>query len=550
MLRLVAPLLGLATLTAAWASACTSFPDYSLDDAGLTGTDATPQADAAGRDSAVAANDDDGGPLGHTLPDEIPGCAPTEPIAEATPTVTIGDGTAASCTESAVRTVLQDAPNGAVVAFSCGAEPLRIPITSTLVLDGSKDLTLDGGEKISFDGGGTVRILESFHADFRSSSRKLVLRGLRFTGGYGGPDAYPADADQSAYSGGAVAFEDGKLYVHRCVFENNVGPMQGNNVAGGAIYAFGARLVQITQSVFTGNHASNGGAVAASQSDLEVASSRFENNVATGAGGQGNGAEYRGGSGGAIFDVGASQTLTRLCGVRLAHNDGYYGGALFRDNYEPDDAVVKLMSLERSTFDHNTARSNGAGISTRRMTVKIGASSFLGNDGSSGCGAMLFGGGTFELVNVTVAEGQGGLPGLCADGTSGLVQNCTFVDNDGTQSEAAIHGASAGITLKSSIVAHNSAQLENDQNATSCGPAPMTGGADSVQFPGTGFDDPCAAGITVAEPQLTRDDSGIVPVYVPAAGSPARAVASTDCPPTDALGVARPAAGCTAGAVQ
>jgi len=56
------------------------------------------------------------------------------------PTATVGDGTAGSCTNAALQTA---ATAGGTIVFNCGASPVTIPITQTVTF--TTETVLDGG---------------------------------------------------------------------------------------------------------------------------------------------------------------------------------------------------------------------------------------------------------------------------------------------------------------------------------------------------------------------------------------------------------------------
>src|SRR5690349_15342900 len=66
----------------------------------------------------------------------------------------VGNGSSGSCTESALRTALN---NGGTVTFNCGGSPLTITLAARLVI--TKTTTIDGGGLITLSGGGTVNVI-------------------------------------------------------------------------------------------------------------------------------------------------------------------------------------------------------------------------------------------------------------------------------------------------------------------------------------------------------------------------------------------------------
>src|SRR5690349_6343201 len=76
--------------------------------------------------------------------------------AHAQKTIRVGNGTAASCTEAALRNALTFAggEKSSVIQFKCGGAPVTITVTATLTvpdntrIDGNALITLDGQNAI------------------------------------------------------------------------------------------------------------------------------------------------------------------------------------------------------------------------------------------------------------------------------------------------------------------------------------------------------------------------------------------------------------------
>ena len=241
------------------------------------------------------------GPL---VPPEF--CTPPITAVDTSGATTVGTGTPGSCTEAALLAAL-GAHNGAI-RFDCGAAPHTITLTSQLAID--FDLVLDGGGLITLSGGGTTRIID-FRPPFEVP-RTLTVQNLTFRDG--STAALPGTTTDN---GGAAIYRGtfGTLNVIDSYFLDNVGPASGQDVAGGAIYSFGATPTTIVGSVFQGNRCSSGGALGFLFADLELVNSILHDNSATGTGGNpGNG-----GNGGAIYSDGNDQTQS-VCGSVLSGN--------------------------------------------------------------------------------------------------------------------------------------------------------------------------------------------------------------------------------------
>lgn len=502
----------------------------------LVGCSPTPSSDDAGSSSAR-----DTGPArdtGSSPPRDAGALAPrcdVPPLVDVgTPTQTVGDGTAASCTEAALRAA---AAAGGVIVFDCGSAPVTITVTSPIVF--TEETVIDGGLTVTLSGGGTSRI---FYLDsgYDTPTPRLTVQRLTFREGHSTRVAEDTDG------GGAAIYRDGgSLTVLDSVFEDNHAPDTGQDLAGGAIYAFGGGDTIIAGSTFRDNSASDGGAVGSLNGDLTIVNSLFTGNEARGTGGNpGNG-----GCGGALYQDGRDE-ITSLCGVVIQDNTaGAIGGGVFRVSNDHTGS----FAMDRSTVDHNvvtpTDTGNAGGLYLEGLDLSITASTISRNEGAY-CGGLWINTCTVAMTNDTIAENtatfsNGG--GLWLGHTpTGTITNCTIAGNraigDGVVA-GAIFGE--GLTLVNTIVANNTARYR-----PSCDVEHENGGGN-VQWPAGGTTTSCATAPTDADPALGALGAiGDGPeVMTPAAGSPADGI-GVRCPATDQLGNPRPSAGCTAGAVE
>jgi predicted outer membrane repeat protein len=258
---------------------------------------------------------DDGGPgRGQPPPQvEASGCElPPPPDLGSLETHSVGDGTPASCTESALVSALAA---GGRVDFDCGSDGVTIAIGSTLV---AKDGTeLDGGGRVTLDGGDAVGILRT------DDNSAVIVVGLTFQHGH----ARKLDGVEGADgSGGAIQRGwRSNLYVKDCAFSDNVADGD-DGFNGGAIFAGSAGWVTIVGSSFSGNRAPSGGATHTVLSDLTIVDSVFSANQATS------------GDGGAVYTDGAYVPYQGENGV----NDGKISicGARFSDNVATGSAAA------------------------------------------------------------------------------------------------------------------------------------------------------------------------------------------------------------------
>lgn len=403
-----------------------------------------------------------GGPTGGgsagaaTTPGERPPelCVSPLPLAGSpTPDAVVGDGTAASCTGAALRSAVAA---GGFITFDCGTEPVTIAISQTLEAPSDKDTIIDGNDLIVLDGGGTTQILKAYREDFRANDRVLRVQRLTMAHGRDVGTGFKARDGQSTCAwgyksggGGAILVRDVNLEVWGVTFIENQGPELGPDVAGGAIYAFGAKQLVIANSIFRGNSASNGGAIGALHTSSRLYNVVLDNNRATGllanfAGATGcpifNHAEQggAGGLGGAFYSDGLDPGDT-FCGVRLSSNSsGDLGGAVFRSAYWGliEGSPKQAIEWDRTTFDANSSPVGGGGaayVNNSLLTIKD--STFSGNSSGEGDGgALKLTGLTLAASNVVFSGNNAAWGGAVAhwgggpEG-AGTASNVTFTSN-------------------------------------------------------------------------------------------------------------------------
>ena len=204
-------------------------------------------------------------------------CAiPISAVKTAGNTNVVGDGTPASCTESAFE---QAIAAGGVVTFNCGAAPYRLVLTSTKSI--TKDTVIDGGNLVTLDGGGQVRQLLLNNGNFDATTPTLTLQNVTFANGHGTDNA----GTGAPTGGGAIYRYGGTLNVINSQFINNVGPASGQDSAGGAIYSVGVGTTTIVGSTFNGNQSSDGGALGNLGASIDLVNDTITGNQATGSGG-------------------------------------------------------------------------------------------------------------------------------------------------------------------------------------------------------------------------------------------------------------------------
>jgi hypothetical protein len=478
-----------------------------------------------------------------------PTCVPPLALVDTrTPDAVVGDGTPGSCTGAALATAVAA---GGIVVFDCGPAPVTIPVAAPLEV--TRDTVLDGNDQVTLDGGGTTRIL-SVPSVFDRGTPTLTVQRLAFVRGR----SEVPGGDDTQRGGGAIWVLGGSLHVLDCRFSDDHGPASGQDVAGGAVYVVGRGHAAIVDSTFSGNSASNGGAIGILHADLTLVDSVVEQNAATGSGGNpGNG-----GNGGGIYVDGVDQTVT-LCGVTLQDNQANaFGGGLFRVS---NDGVGPMQIDASSVLGNHipdVSPSLAGGLYLQGVQVRMTASTVAWNQ-ARGAGGIFFGpaGTTIDLTNVTVAENTalsslaGGI--AISSGVTGTIRNATLARN-AAPGPVAFAGAATGgdgVTLANSIVDGNEAG--NAYNPISC-LARFVEGGGNLQWPvaraGGGSDDPgalCSGSVLVAPAELgpLEAQGGPTPTIRPNTGSPAVG-RGAGCPAVDQRGVVRDPALCTSGAVE
>ncbi|MBW2461671.1 MAG: hypothetical protein JRH11_08490, partial [Deltaproteobacteria bacterium] len=162
--------------------------------------------------------------------------------------------------------------------------------------------------------------------------------------------------------GGAIWVRGGRFKVVNSRFFNNRCADVGPDVGGAGIRVrsqYEGRPVYVVNTTFGGaegfgNVCSNGAGISSIGVSWTVINSLFTHNSAIGNGGNPMGAGTPGGgSGGAIYNDGATMTLS-LCGTRIQHNDVVqHGSAIF---FVTNDHTGD-MRIDRSVITMNTGGS-------------------------------------------------------------------------------------------------------------------------------------------------------------------------------------------------
>jgi polymorphic membrane protein len=290
--------------------------------------------------------------------------------AAAGPSIKVGNGKAASCSETALRTALDvaEVQGGGIVYFRCGPHPVTILLTEPLVLPDHTDVNGEG----------------------RITLEAVPINGaFLFTTLFVDPDSSVLLSNLGVRLGFTVIQNDGNLTVHNgsvagsiahnlvntgtLTIQNSAICCEVNDVAGGGVLNVGTLVIDNT----TFSNSFGGGISNAGTGTALIINSRFSRN------------QFPEGFGGAVFNS----------GIAVIHNSRFSdnladarGGAI--EN-------VGALSISNSTFSGNTARLGG-GISNRG-TLFIFNSSITHNTARvSGGGVYTCCGGRTTLLRTSV----------------------------------------------------------------------------------------------------------------------------------------------------
>ncbi len=269
------------------------------------------------------------------------------------PKKTVGRGSPASCTESALRGALS---GGGTIAFSCGPSPASIPIGAELVI--SSPTVIDGGGTVTLDGQNRTRIIRN---DSQLTLNRITLtRGRQDVVWNGSPNG-----------GGAVNTTYGnRLYVVDSTFTDNWTSAQG---FGGAIFQAGAGALTVVRSRFENNVGGGGGAIYNLLAGLRVVDSAFIGNQGS-SGWQGGGGIMTDGASAGSGNGGSGGEIL-VCGSTFKGNQALAtGGGAYLYAYAKD-----AVTVTHSTFTGNSVTPNSGGVSMGGG-LRFGASPALVSD--------------------------------------------------------------------------------------------------------------------------------------------------------------------------
>lgn len=344
---------------------------------------------------------------------------------------TVGDGSAASCTEAALDAAMATVnTGGGTLNFACGPAPHTIVVASAKSI--TADVTIEGGGRITLSGGLGTRIFNT------ASATKVTLKGLILTHGFA--SAAPGGA---IYVQGAATVGETRLVLVETTVRNSVAGSWG-----GAIAATNATLTLSRSALLDNAAGGGGGGLNLNVGSLAVEYTRIAGNIAAGDGG---GIEMWTGEL-VVFDsaIDANETATSgdagqggglalrdisagsIESSRIAGNQAEAGGgglyvwgnsSLFlvgtevRDNAAPlgvGGGILIDSGSEVAGGGLLIARNSavqGGGIEINNGLFRLGNGTLAENSAIGGTGGAISNSGDFELVHVTIARNTAAIGG-------------------------------------------------------------------------------------------------------------------------------------------
>ena len=442
----------------------------------------------------------------------------------------VGDGTATSCTESALRAAVE---KGGAVRFDCGSAPIVIEVTTPL--HPTLDVVIDGENRVTLSGGKKSRVL------LGTSFKRLTLQRLTIRDGY---------AEDGLGAAGVHTNWEGDLTIVQCNFIANVS-MGNAERSGGGVSTHASELI-VVDSVFEDNSANMGSALNILLSNAKLANLTVRNNRTRTFGGavyiDGAGIEYddpqhpdRGFRGAGTIE---------LCGSELTGNtSGDTAGAFYFCGYDADTAHIDTCSIT-----NNESAGAGGGIVTQcnsRLTIERSLVAFNRSGHGAGiwtaCSAPECQGPEAERRTVIRSTTIYGNESMTKDTLGGglyatapvALEGVTLAKNRSYYG-CALSGAE-NVWATDVLVADNEI-LNPYGTSRNCGRA-LARASGVLEWPAitpSQFDAPCQVGGPSGDPMLGElsDHGGRTLTAAPGPGSAALG-GGTSCTGTDQLGASR-----------
>lgn len=443
----------------------------------------------------------------------------------------VGDGSAASCTTTALNAALE---LGGKVSFNCGTAPVTLTVDAPLLIrDGTE---LIGGGLITLDGNDQTRIMRL------ESHATASISGLTFQHG----NSQAIEGQESADGSGGAIYRgwQSHLDVRDCDFVANHADAT-NGFGGGAIATASSGWTTLVRCNFSDNDSRFGGAVYSLLSDLTIVDCQFAANRATES------------DGGAIFTDGAYTPpdtehgvhggIISICGSTFLDNSAESSaGAGFLFAYGIDQ-----LQINRSEFRDNhvmTAEPGLGGALRIDAEAFVSNSLFANNQNAGQGGAIWMGRGPATFDNVTFFANQAALWGgaISYGDKTVTLNNCTIARNTASEGADALFGNAGALTANNTLFANNGDTESPSRHCSS-----RIAGKNNLAFP-AGSDDVCGNTLLHEDPVVAdslADLGGATQTLALGAGS-AAIDAGADCTRTDQRGEPRSTPNCDIGAFE
>lgn len=302
------------------------------------------------------------------------------------------------------------------------------PSLADVEIDGCRAVTDDLGDRGY--GGGLYATGASLQVVGLHLHNNLAVRGGggMFASGTTTLSAATID-DNDAERGGGLVFSDGLAAVDASTFG-------GNDAAhsGGAISVQAATDLTIANSVFDQNIAPDGGALRVLSATLAMSEVTLSRNVATGSGG--------------ALRVDDGTTLS-IAACDFDGNEADYGGAALLD--------AEVLSIRAVRVRDNLAYNSGGGLYVHEGVLTLSHAVFVGNTAGSDGGALRFEGGSGHLVENALFSDNASTNGAAIHlfgGAGAAFRQITAVENSASSGGSFRATADTTIDLRNSIVAY------------------------------------------------------------------------------------------------
>lgn len=337
-------------------------------------------------------------------------------------TTVVGTGTAASCTEASLDAAIGEAnATFGIVSFDCGAAPHILVVTGEKAL--ANGVIVDGGGKITLSGGNNTRIFNVALGAAVALQDLTLTRGFASHGGcilaHSSPEApillsltrVRFELCKAVNFGGAIAATQANLQIAGGHFQQN----RAENGGGGAISLNGGIFAAADTEFSINSTYDQGGALQIWFASVAIARGFFfaNNAVASTLADAGGGAMLLRSSGGTVVNTDFQSNYSNSRGGAVHLQDGAdltFEDSRLSGNYSDFGGggvfvgATARADIRRSDFYVNIANNNGGGL-LGLGEVHAQASTFSHNRAADqGCAMYIGNGASLELTSATLFE--------------------------------------------------------------------------------------------------------------------------------------------------